>query len=173
MKYLTARIAAYICQKHHRIMKKKERVSECYGGDIERCIMDGTRRNYPAVAINYIKHENWDKGRVYIEISRDSECMSADNMEVFIAMFRKVIEIARRKTIELDAIPDDNVLGEMPQIEMNYDNAGDMEDHLMYFINERGGELSPNEAEQFAELLETLMVKGREIVKYAAEKKLK
>ena len=156
-------------------MKKKERQWECGGGDIERCIMDGTRRNYPAVAIYYIKNEGWSKGRIYIDISRDSECMSVDNLEVFIAQLHKVIEIARRKEIELDCNPGDQEpgIGPLPQIEMNYDNAGDMEDHLMYFVNEMGGDMSTKEAEAFAHLLETLMVKGREIVKYAADNKLR
>lgn len=54
-------------------MKKKERMSECYGGDIERCILDGTRRNYPAVAINYIKHENWDKGREIVKYAAEKK----------------------------------------------------------------------------------------------------
>ena len=148
---------------------KGKRFEETIGGDIERTLLSGTRRTYPGVEIIYLKEEGWAQGRVYISISRDSEAMTIDQFEIFIAMFRTIIVVARRKEEELKACPSDaDVMGDMPQVEMNYDSAVPNADNVMYVINDMGGSFSCATAEGFLTLMEKLLEKGREINKFVA-----
>lgn len=146
-------------------MKKNQKV-EVYGGDEERTLLSGTRRTYPGVEIVYLREEGWDTGRVYITISRDSECMTIDQFEVFIATFHKVIEIARRKEEELHTAVDNYpCIGEMPQVEMNYNSTLESPDNLFFQIADMGGTFSTASAESFAILMEKLLKEGHDIDK--------
>ena len=148
---------------------KSKRFEDTIGGDIERILLSGNRRAYPGVEIVYLKEEGWAQGRVYISISRDSEAMTIDQFEIFIAMFRTIIVVARRKEEELKACPSDAaVMGDMPQVEMNYDSAMTNSENVMFVINDMGGTFSCSTAESFLTLMENLLEKGREINKFAA-----
>lgn len=148
---------------------KQKRFDDVIGGDEERVLLSGTRRTYPGVEIMYLRHEEWDAGRVYISISRDSEAMTIDQFEIFIATFKKIIEVARRKEEELKAIIDNLPnMGELPQIEMNYDSTCPKPDNIMYIVNDMGGSFSCASAEKFADLMEKLLKEGRNIDKLAA-----
>lgn len=143
-------------------MRSKRSQQEEFEDEI--ILLNGNRRSYPGVQISYCKEENWSHGHVYIEICRDSECMSIDQFEVFIAMFRKVIEIARRKQTEMDATPDDGA-GSLPQVELSYDSAVSGSP-VIYTISDMGdGGISTNDSERLAVLMEQLLAEGRNMDK--------
>lgn len=145
---------------------RHKRFDDTIGGDEERTILSGNRRSYPGVEIIYLKEEEWKQGRIYISISRDSEAMTCDQMEIFIAMFRKVIEVAQRKEKELNAVADSQPWGEMPQVEMNFYNTCPAPENIMFIVSDMGGSFSVNMATQFADLMDNLLAKAREIEKF-------
>ena len=143
---------------------KRKEIDGVYGGDEERTLLNGNRRTFPGVEITYLREEGWDKGRIYISVCRNSDCMTIDQFEVFIAIFRKIVEIAHRKETELDAtINDIPCIGEMPQVEMSYDSVG--HEDILYNVNDLGGSFGLATAEKFIILMEGLLAEGRKIQK--------
>jgi len=164
----TRNILPHIFANNTRDMKKK-RFVEDPRGDEERSLLNGNRRAYPGVEINYLREEGWDQGRVYISITRDSEAMPIEQFEVFIAMFRKVIDVAQRKEREMncvcDVCPGDAFI---PHVEMVFDNTFDPDNNVMFTVSDNGGQFSIPCATHFADLMDKLLSKGREIIKLAA-----
>ena len=145
-------------------ISKRQEIDGVYGGDEERVLLSGSRRTYPGLEITYLREEGWEKGRVYVSVCRDSDCMTIDQFEVFIATFRKVVDIAHRKEAELGAHPDDlPCKGEMPQVEMSYDSVS--HDNILYNVNDLGGIFGVATAEKFIILMEGLLAEGRKIQK--------
>lgn len=144
--------------------KNQNRFKESCGGDIERTLLTGNRRTYPGVEIQFLREESWESGRIYINVSRDSECMSIDHFEVFIAQFTKIVEIARRKQEELHCLSDyDASLTEMPEIELNYNSTCSRPQNLMLVISENGSSMSCTTAERFIEHMQKLLKEARDI----------
>ena len=131
----------------------------------ERVLLNGNRRAYPGVEINYVRDEEFEHGCITIDICRDSECMSIDQFEVFIATFRQIVEIARRKETELRC--DDRELHdgkELPQVEVNYDSACNGEP-LIYTVSDIGSGMTVRDGERFTSLMEKLLARGRDLDK--------
>ena len=147
----------------------KKRFNAPTGGDEERNLLNGNRRVYPSVEINYLREEGWEHGSVYISISRDSEAMSIEQFEIFIAMFRKVIEIAQRKEEELNCNRAVSVLiDQMPHVEMSCHNKLEQSDNVFFTVSDYNGDFNTLVAERFAALMERLLQKGKEITKLVA-----
>lgn len=146
-------------------MSKKSKIAV---EDDEQVLVSGNRRVFPGVEIYYRREEDWSQGRVYVSICRDSECMTIDQFEIFIAMFTKVIEIARRKEQETGSVEADNpCLGDMPQVEMNYDSACAHPETILFNISENGRDLSIALAERFLALMQNLLAESRKIERVA------
>lgn len=129
----------------------------------EITILEGKRRVFPVVEIKYFREEERQQGRIYIGITRDSECMSIIQFEIFIAMFRKVAEIAHRKEQEMLCAPgDENQC--MPQVELNFDSS--CAGAPLYFnVNDFDGDISPANADRFVHIMENLLHQGQELLK--------
>jgi hypothetical protein len=131
--------------------------------EVEITILEAKRRVFPLVEMKYYKEEELQQGHILIGIARDSECMSILQFEIFIAMFRKIAEIARRKEQEMGCQKgwEDSAL---PQIEMNFDSA--CAGAPLYFnINEFDGDISPDDADRFVQVMENLLHQARELMK--------
>lgn len=129
----------------------------------EKVLVSGNRREYPGVQIIHYQEEGWEDGRTLIEICHDSEGMSIDQFEIFLAAFRKVVEIARRKMAKWQETSDDIGYTDMPQVEVNYDS--DSDEPLMYMLRDCGGAFGIHTAERFANLMEHLLAEGRNMDK--------
>ena len=129
----------------------------------EKVLVSGNRREYPGVQIIHYQEEGWEDGRTLIEICHDSEGMSIDQFEIFLAAFRKVIEIARRKMAKWQEASDDIGYTDMPQVEVNYDSASS--EPLMYMLRDCEGAFGIHTAERFANLMEHLLADGRNMDK--------
>lgn len=130
----------------------------------EIILLSGNRHTYPAVNISYYKEEEWDKGRVYINICRDSDGMNLDQFEIFIAFFRKVIEIAQRKQSIMECLPS-YPRERLPEIEMGYYSN---DDNPVIFMLSADEPMGIPDAERFASIMENLLAKGRELNKIVA-----
>lgn len=128
-----------------------------------KVLVSGNRRDYPGVQIIHYQEEGWENGRTLIEICHDSECMSIDQFEIFLAAFHKIIEIARRKMTKLQESSDDIGYADMPQVEVNYDSASP--ETLMYMLTDWKGAFGIHTAERFANLMENLLAEGRNMDK--------
>lgn len=131
--------------------------------EVEMTILEAKRRVFPLVEMKYYKEEELQHGRILIGIARDSECMSILQFEIFIAMFRKIAEIAHRKEQELQCQKgyEDSAL---PQIEMNFDSA--CAGAPLYFsVNEFDGDISPDDADRFVQVMENLLHQACELMK--------
>ena len=129
----------------------------------EVILVSGNRREYPGVQIIHYQEEGWQAGRTLIEICHDSEGMSIDQFEIFLAAFRKVIEIARRKMAECQDVDDDIAYANMPQVEVNYNSTSD--EPMMYMLRDSEGAFGIHTAERFANLMEHLLAEGRNMDK--------
>ena len=129
----------------------------------EKVLVSGNRREYPGVQIIHYQEEGWDEGRTLIKICHDSDGMSIDQFEIFIATFRKVIEIARRKMEKWQEDCDDTCFNDMPQVEINYDSI--CPEPLVYMLRDCGGAFGIHTAERFANLMERLLTEGRNMDK--------
>ena len=129
----------------------------------EITILEAKRRVFPLVEMKYYKEEDVQQGRILVGIARDSECMSILQFEIFIAMFRKIAEIAHRKEQELQCQKgyEDSAL---PQIEMNFDSAC-AGAPLFFSVNEFDGDISPGDADRFVQIMENLLRQARELMK--------
>jgi len=128
----------------------------------EKVLLSANRRMFPAIDVIYVREEGWDKGRIYIVISRDSECMTIEQFELFIAMFSKLVEIARRKEQELDAVTDEYpCVGELPQVELNFNSS--CPELTYYTVNDLGGHFGCKKAEMFIPVLEKLLAEGKRL----------
>ena len=129
----------------------------------EITILEAKRRVFPLVEMKYYREEGLQQGHIFISIARDSECMSILQFEIFVAMFRKIAEIAHRKEEEMECQKgwDENA---MPQIEMNFDSA--CAGAPLYFnINDFDGDITPDDADRFVQIMENLLRQGRELMK--------
>lgn len=133
--------------------------------DDQQVIVSGNRREYPGVRIVHYQEEGWEDGRTLIEICHDSDGMSIDQFEIFLAAFRKVIEIARRKMAKWQEASDDTGFCDMPQVEVNYDSAS--QEPLLYMLRDWDGPFGIHTAERFANLMEQLLAEGRSMDKIA------
>lgn len=128
----------------------------------ELVLLGGNRKVFPGVEIILYQEEEWDKGRIYIRLCNEGDCMSSDQFEVFIATFRKMIDIARRKQKDLNTLPDMNTHG-LPQLELNYDSdsTNDTNGPVLFVVSERAFPMSIGDAERFALLMEKLLEQSR------------